>query len=95
VSHLFAYHWKELIPVIENSKTQSLPEDMEYFCFNAPHTPRSLGSNNSWEKIGEVVCDRFVLKNQTIVVIIGRLLKSENTDERSEQVPQEKVPGLE
>jgi len=75
VSHKFRHYYGRPIRVVPWSRAaKSLPENVEYFCFDGPasaarHLPWP------WEKIGEVPLDRYRQSRSTgHVVTVGRRL---------------------
>ncbi|MBD3672938.1 MAG: glycosyltransferase family 39 protein [Planctomycetaceae bacterium] len=91
IYHPFAYHWKEFIPVVDPQRQAVFPDDVTYFCFNAVRrNPSRIYPNFQWKKLGEIVCDRWILPNPNDVVIIGRRL----TPDESPSAPDSHRPRL-
>jgi len=77
VNHLFTYAYRGPVELREWPSPASTAEAIpNYFCFMQTPAEESLAIPVPWEKIGEVVCDRYRGENPREVVVVGRRISA-------------------
>ncbi|MEI8372488.1 MAG: glycosyltransferase family 39 protein [Planctomycetota bacterium] len=73
VIHLFTYAYRDPVELREWPSPAMAAKDIpDYFCFMQTSAEKSLAIPVPWEKVGEVVCDRYRRENPREVVVVGR-----------------------